>query len=137
MQPSTDVDQAAPKTTLKLDWTIFTVIENCMQFDDGATMLKCVLSEGNLLILLVNCTSSLSSTSLQPLGPGDSILAKGSLELSVAGGEIQAVFYPIEASQLQWDKLSMYSHYNIGEQYKSGSFSEQTLDVRRQHIRFP
>lgn len=138
MQPSTDLDQAASKTTLKLDWTIFTVIENGMQFDDSAPVLKCVLSEGNLLVLLMNRPSRNSSTSLQPLSLGDSILAKGSLELSVTGGEMQAVFYPTEVAELQWDRLSMYSHYNTGEQFKSGGFSEQNLmDVRRQHIRFP
>lgn len=138
MQPPTDLDQAASKTTLKLDWTIFTVIENGMQFDDSAPVLKCVLSEGNLLVLLINHPSRISGASLQPLSLGDSILAKGSLELSVAGGEMQAVFYPIEVAELRWDTLSMYSHGNAREQYSSGNYSEQALmDARRQHIRFP
>ena len=90
MQPSTDL--AAYETTLKLDWTIFTVIDNCMQFDDSAPVLNCVLSEGNLPILLVNRPSRRSSISIKPLCPGDSILAKGSLELTVVGGAMQAVF---------------------------------------------
>lgn len=136
MQPPTNLDQDAPKMKLKLDWTIFTVIENSKQFDVSSPELKCVMNECNLLVLLMNRPSSLSSVSLPPLSLGDGILAKGSLELPV-GGE-PAIFYPIEATELQWDSQSMYFQGNAGGQNRSGGFSEQNLlDVRRQHLRFP
>ncbi|KAG0226338.1 hypothetical protein BGW42_003745 [Actinomortierella wolfii] len=119
MVPSTELAHLGSKSVLKLDWTMFYVAENSPHPEGGGSSLKCFMTEGNLLVHWMNHPSCVAHAVLDTLGTGDSVMAKGSLEISIIGNVMHAVFCPSQVQVLQWDVLSSYSTGNSSNYYNA------------------